>query len=118
MAVAEDKRRLGTRVTAIQAVVLVAFVLLTGGFWFFQIAQGDKFKEMAENNHTRTLPLRAPRGVIVDRHGRVMVENRNSFNISILREHSKDIDRTARMLADLTGVPETQIRDTLGPSSS
>jgi penicillin-binding protein 2 len=113
MAVAEDKRRLGTRVTAIQAVVLVAFVLLTGGFWFFQIAQGDKFKEMAENNHTRTLPLRAPRGVIVDRHGRVMVENRNSFNISILREHSKDIDRTARMLADLTGVPETQIRDTL-----
>jgi penicillin-binding protein 2 len=113
MAVAEDKRRLSARVTAIQAVVLAAFVLLVGGFWFFQIAQGDKFKEMAENNHTRTLPLRAPRGVIVDRHGRVIVENRNSFNISILREHSKDLDRTVRLLAELTGVAESQIRDTV-----
>jgi penicillin-binding protein 2 len=113
MAVAEDKRRLSARVTAIQAVVLAAFVLLVGGFWFFQIAQGDKFKEMAENNHTRTLPLRAPRGVIVDRHGQVLVENRNSFNISILREHSKDIDRTVRRLAELTGVPEQQILETV-----
>jgi penicillin-binding protein 2 len=113
MAVAEDKRRLSVRVTAIQTVVLAAFVLLAGGFWFFQIAQGDRFKEMAENNHTRTLPLRAPRGVIVDRHGRVLVENRNSFNISILREHSKDPDRTLRMLAELTGVPEAQLRDTV-----
>jgi penicillin-binding protein 2 len=113
MAVAEDKRRLSARVTAIQAVVLAAFVLLVGGFWFFQIAQGDKFKEMAENNHTRTLPLRAPRGVIVDRHGQVLVENRNSFNISILREHSKDIDGTVRRLAELTGVPEQQIRETV-----
>ena len=54
---------------------------------------------MAENNHQRTLALRAPRGVIFDRTGRVMVENRNSFNISIVREHTEDLDRTIRLLA-------------------
>jgi penicillin-binding protein 2 len=113
MAVPEDKRRLTARITAIQTVVLVAFALLLCGFWFFQIAQGEKFKEMAENNHQRTLPLRAPRGVILDRHGRVIVENRNSFNISILREQSKDLGHTIRMLAELTGVPEPQIQDTV-----
>src|SRR5918994_7171795 len=102
MAIAEDKRRLATRVTAIQAVVLVAFIALVGSFWFFQIAQHAKFKEMAENNHQRTLPLRAPRGVIFDRHGRVLVENRDSFNISILREHSKDLNRTIDLLATVT----------------
>ena len=92
------KRRLAARVTAHlrHRWCVGAFVLLVGGFWFFQIAQHDKFKEMAENNHQRTLPLRAPRGVIFDRHGRVLVENRNSFNISILREHSKDLERTIR----------------------
>jgi penicillin-binding protein 2 len=111
MAVAEDKRRLTTRITAIQTVVLVTFALLAGGFWFFQIAQGDKFKEMAENNHQRTLPLRAPRGVILDRHGRVIVENRNSFNISIMREQSKDLDRTIEVLADITGVPLQELAD-------
>jgi penicillin-binding protein 2 len=111
MAIAEDKRRIATRITIIQAVVLGAFVLLVGSFWFFQVAQHAKFKEMAENNHQRTLPLRAPRGVIFDRHGRVLVENRNSFNISILREHSKDLNRTIELLATVTRVPVEEIRE-------
>ena len=111
MAIAEDKKRLATRVTAIQAVVLSGFVLLVGGFWFFQIAQHTKFKEMAESNHQRTLPLRAPRGVILDRHGRVLVENRDSLNISILREHSKNIERTIEVLAAVTGVDAGEIRE-------
>src|SRR6185436_14640012 len=50
--------------------------------------------EMAENNHQRTLALRAPRGVMFDRNGKVLVENRNSFTISIIREHTKDMKRT------------------------
>jgi penicillin-binding protein 2 len=113
MAIAEDKRRLVLRVTAIQGFVLLAFLLLVGSFWFFQIAQHTKFKEMAENNHQRTLPLRAPRGIILDRNGRVLVENRNSFTISILREQAKDLDRTVRRLSAVTGVPEQEIRDTV-----
>ena len=111
MAIAEDKRRLVVRISAIQGVVLAAFVLLAGGFWFFQIAQHARFQEMAENNHQRTLPLRAPRGVILDRLGRVVVENRSSFNISILREHSKDLERTIELLARVTDVPAEEIRD-------
>jgi penicillin-binding protein 2 len=113
MAIAEDKRRLTTRVTAIQTVVLVGFALLVGSFWFFQIAQHEKFREMAENNHQRTLPLRAPRGVILDRHGRAIVENRNAFNISIMREQSKDLNRTVAILANVTGVPIEEIADTV-----
>jgi penicillin-binding protein 2 len=111
MAVAEDKRRLAARVTIIQAMVLVAFVLLVGGFWFFQIAQHQKFKELAENNHMRTLALRAPRGVIFDRNGRVLVENRSAFSISILREHTKDIAATIRRLSQVTGVSEQEMRE-------
>jgi penicillin-binding protein 2 len=113
MAIAEDKRRLVMRVTAIQGFVLLAFLLLVGSFWFFQIAQHTKFREMAENNHQRTLPLRAPRGIILDRNGRVVVENRNSFTISILREQAKDLDRTVRRLSAVTGVPEQEIRETV-----
>jgi penicillin-binding protein 2 len=111
MAIAEDKRRLTTRITAIQTVVLVAFVLLVGGFWFFQIARFDKFREMAENNHQRTLPLRAPRGIIFDRHNQVIVENRNAFNISIMREQSKDLNRTIAILADVIGVPYEELAE-------
>jgi penicillin-binding protein 2 len=66
---------------------------------------------MAENNHQRTLTLRAPRGVIFDRTGRLLVANRNAFNISIVREHTKDLDRTMRVLSTVTGVEEKSIRE-------
>jgi penicillin-binding protein 2 len=89
----------------------VYFAILVCSFWFLQVAQGEKFKEMAENNHQRLLPLRAPRGVMFDRHDRILVENRNAFNISILREHSKDLNQTIRRLSEVTGVDEAQIRE-------
>src|SRR4029453_10889694 len=59
------------------------------------------------------LSLRAPRGVMLDREGRVVVENRNSFNISILREHSKDLNATITRVADVTHVPADTIRETV-----
>ena len=111
MAIGEDKRRLTTRLNVLRVSVAVAFGLLACGFWFYQVVQHAKFKEMAENNHQRTLTLRAPRGIIFDRTGRLLVENRNSFNISIVREHTKDLDRTIRVLAAVTGVEEKIFRD-------
>jgi penicillin-binding protein 2 len=113
MAIAEDRRRLTTRLNTLRVAIAVAFGLLACGFWFFQVVQHAKFKEMAENNHQRTLTLRAPRGVIFDRTGKLLVENRNSFNISIVREHTKDIDRTIRVLASVTGADEKSIRETV-----
>jgi penicillin-binding protein 2 len=111
MAVAEDRRRIGTRLIAVRVAVAVYFAVLVCSFWFLQVAQHEKFKEMAENNHQRLLPLRAPRGVMFDRHDRLLVENRNAFNISILREHSKDLNQTIQRLAEVTGVPEAEIRE-------
>jgi penicillin-binding protein 2 len=111
MSVVEDRRRLQARVVMLRAAVVTLFALLLGGFWYFQIFQHAKFREMAENNHQRTLPLRAPRGVIFDRHGEVLVENRASFNISIMREHSRDLDRTVRLLAQVVGRDEQDLRE-------
>src|SRR5688572_12491934 len=111
MAVAEDRRRIGARLTVVRVAVALYFVVLVCSFWFLQVAQHTRYRELAENNHQRLLPLRAPRGVMLDRHGRILVENRNAFNISILREHSKDLDGTIRALAEVTQVPVTQIRE-------
>jgi penicillin-binding protein 2 len=113
MAIAEDRRRLASRLGWLRVSVLVVFGLLGGVFWFLQVGQHAKFQEMAENNHQRTLALRAPRGVIYDRNGHVLVENRSAFNISIVREHTRDLDRTIGNLARLTGVPEASVRETV-----
>src|SRR5262245_22028393 len=111
MAVVEDRRKVTMRLTALQYGVIVIFSMLAVSFWVLQIVQHAKFDEMAENNHQRTLALRAPRGLVFDRDGRVLVENRHSYSISIVREHTKDMNRTVRLLASVIGVDENRVRD-------
>ncbi len=109
----DDRRSLTLRLSVLQYTVAAGFALLAVGFWIFQIAQHEKFKEMAENNQLRRLPLPAPRGVLLDRNGKVLVENQDTLNIALVREQTKDVGNVLRTLADATGVPEAQLRDTL-----
>ena len=91
----------------------LVFVALAISFWNFQIGQHARFSEMAENNHQRTLPLRAPRGVVFDRDGRVLVENRYSLNISLVRERVEDLDESLSLLARVTNIPLQAVYDVI-----
>jgi penicillin-binding protein 2 len=107
----EERQTLATRIMVLRVGAVVLFALLAVCFWFFQIIQHAKFQEMAENNHQRELPLRAPRGVLFDRDGRVLVENRPSFNVSIVRLHTTNLDRTIRLLAAVAGTDERRMQE-------
>jgi len=107
----EERRSVTLRLAVMQYSVAALFAALAVSFWYLQVAQHQKFRTMAENNHQRRLTLRAPRGILFDRHGKVLVENRYAFTISLVREHTKDIDRTLRMLAAAAGVDVKPLRD-------
>ena len=111
MALHEDRRRIGIRLSVLQYGLIVLFTALAVSFWVLQVVQHEKFKEMAENNIQRTLPLRAPRGVVFDREGRVLVENRHAFSISIVREHTTDLKETIRVLSKTLGLEEAGVRE-------
>src|SRR5207253_5759375 len=111
MAFTEDRRKITIRLAILQYVVVVTFSVLAVGFWVVQVVQHAKYEEMAENNHQRTLALRAPRGLVFDRGGAVLVENRHSYSISIVREHTEDLNRTIRLLAGVLGVDEARVRE-------
>jgi penicillin-binding protein 2 len=111
MALHEDRRRIGVRLSMLQGIIVGAFSLLAVSFWALQVVQHAKFEEMAENNHQRTLALRAPRGIVFDRNGQVLVENRHSYSISIVREHTKDLKRTIQLLASVLNLPEAGVRE-------
>ncbi len=113
MASHEARRQAGVRLSVLQYLITVLFTVLAVSFWILQVVQHDKFEEMAENNHQRTLALRAPRGVVFDRDGRVLVENRHSYSISIVREHTKDLNRTIQLVASVLGLPEAHVRETV-----
>src|SRR4029453_11544933 len=100
----EDRRRITIRIVVLQVALGIIFTALAFSFWYFQVVQNAKFEELAANNHQRTIALRAPRGVMFDRDGRPLVKNRSSFAISIVREHTKDMGRTVRVLSEVAGL--------------
>jgi len=58
------------RLSLLRYAVVVIFVLLLIGFWQLQVVRSDYYANLAERNRIRTLPVMAPRGLIVDREGR------------------------------------------------
>src|SRR5215213_6494669 len=109
----EDRRRVGFRLTVLQSIITVLFSILAVSFWVLQVVQHEKFLEMAENNHQRTLALRAPRGMVFDRNGELLVRNRQAYSISIDREHTTDLNRTVRLVSSVLGIDETRVRETV-----
>ena len=107
----EDRRRIGVRLSVMQYFVIGLFSVLAVSFWVLQVAEHAKFEEMAENNNQRTVPLRAPRGVVFDRDGQVLVENRHAYSISIVREHTKDLNATIRLLAHVLQLDPAGVKE-------
>ena len=106
---AREGRHSKALIALFQGGVVLVFVILLGAFWNFQVGQHERFLEMAENNHQRRLSLRAPRGVLFDRNDRVLVENRHSLNISLVRERVSDLTETLRRLSEVVAVNESEL---------
>src|SRR5690242_11746801 len=65
------------------------FLFLISGFWELQIRNPEVYRERAEENSIKSIPVLAPRGKILDRDGRVIVDNHDSFSALLLRETLK-----------------------------
>jgi penicillin-binding protein 2 len=87
------------RLTAVQYVVLFIFLLLAYGLWRLQVMQSDKYSLLAEQNRIRNVPILAPRGKILDREGRIIVDNYPSFSALLLRDSSRDLNADADAIA-------------------
>jgi penicillin-binding protein 2 len=87
------------RLTAVQYMILIVFLILAYGLWRLQVMQSDFYASLAERNRVRTVPILAPRGKILDREGRVIVKNYPSFSALLLRDSSRDLYADADLIA-------------------
>src|SRR5215207_3646267 len=107
--VREHRDDLVQRVRLLAGIVAGVLVLIGAGFWFVQIVQGDYYRELAENNRLRKLPIQAPRGLIFDRHGRLLVENVPSYNLMLDRSRSADLARGLAFVAGALARPPEEL---------
>src|SRR6195256_4188280 len=87
------------RLTAVQYIVLFIFLLLAYGLWRLQVMQSGKYAQLAEQNRVRNVPILAPRGKILDREGRIIVDNYPSFSALLLRDSTRDLNADAETIA-------------------
>jgi penicillin-binding protein 2 len=105
----EDRQSLYTRLLGMRVTAIVLFVFMGSAFWVLQVLQYAEYSERAANNYTRTIPLLAPRGIVFDRNGEVLVNNRRSFRLAIARELTTDLKGTIQRLAAVTGTNEADL---------
>src|SRR5919108_637350 len=75
--------QLAWRVAILGGVALVAFAVIFFRLWYLQVLSGDKYLAEANDNRVREIKVQAPRGEIVDRDGRVLVENRVGYAVKV-----------------------------------
>ena len=97
MRVGEHKEALVGRVRVLSGVVGVCLGVIAGAFWFVQVVRGSYYRDLAENNRLRKVAIKAPRGSIHDRNGRVMVENLPSYNLLLDRSRAARLHRQPRV---------------------
>jgi penicillin-binding protein 2 len=108
-----DEKVPGSRLTAVQYIILVIFLVLAYGLWRLQVVQSDFYAALAEKNKTREVPILAPRGKILDREGRTIVDNYPSFTALLLRDSTRDLSGDADMIAQGLHLDPKEVRERL-----
>jgi penicillin-binding protein 2 len=98
---------------ATQYIVVLVLVVLATGMWRLQVLGADSYRQLAEANRIRKDPVRAPRGKIFDREGRILVDNYPSVSCYLLREQAKDVQADVPMIARGLNLPVEQVETTL-----
>lgn len=113
MKIGEHREALQLRVRVLSRITGIALGVLALAFWFVQVVQGSHYRELAENNRLRRLPVEAPRGTIVDRHGRVLVENLPAYNLLLDRSRGDDLAASLDFAAQVLARPRGELEQLL-----
>lgn len=92
-------QNLSIRIGAVQIIGFILLTLLGVRLYYLQINRGDYYKEKAENQRIRKIPIPAPRGAIFDRNGKLLVDSRPTFNVTLAHEPIKNINPVDRLEA-------------------
>ena len=91
----DSSQNLRARLRFVQGLVVLMLGLLSVRLYVLQVVRGERYAEIAENQRRRRLPIPAPRGVIFDREGKVLVDSRPIYNVILSREDVKGKDLNA-----------------------
>ncbi len=113
MPLGRDEKVPQLRLNAVQYGILGIFLILVFGLWRLQVVGNDYYSQLAEKNRIRNIPILAPRGKILDREGRIIVDNYPSFSALLLRDATRNVWNDVPAIAAGLHMEADDVRDRL-----
>jgi penicillin-binding protein 2 len=101
----ENRRIVDSRFIWANVMILVITSLLMVRLWYVQIYRGDYYKRVAEENRFQEIEITAPRGIIYDRNGSVVLGNRPYFDMVMFPQYLRDKETTFAAMSKLLHTP-------------
>lgn len=80
--------------------------VLAGRMYYLQVVEADRYRMLAEDNRINLRLLPPPRGRVVDRFGRLIAVNKQTYQLVLVREQSPDLEETLDALAQIIDMDE------------
>jgi penicillin-binding protein 2 len=107
----KEQRLFERRALIAGALIGVLALVLFARLVTLQVVRHDYYTDLSQGNRVRIEPLPAPRGLILDRNGTVLAENRPAYQLELVREEVSDLDATLQRLSDIGLIPADDIDD-------
>jgi penicillin-binding protein 2 len=99
------------RLNGLMFFLFAAFTILVIRLFYLQIIEGEEYRRLSENNCIRLQSIDAPRGLIFDKNRNLLVDNRPSFDLSIIVRDAKPVEETVQKLAQYINTPKEELMD-------
>lgn len=93
------------------ASILLLFLLLAVKLYYLQFIQYEKYKKLSEDNRIRILRVKAERGFLKDKNGDILVKNAPSYNLSVVRENTQDLDALLEKIKNIVDIDINEAKD-------
>jgi len=104
-----ENRMFLSRTVAIFIFILLLVCGLVGRLVYLQVVGHEHYSTMAKSNRIKIVPLPPTRGIIYDRHGRVLAENIATYSLELIPEQIKNLDETLERLQLLLDISDEKI---------
>ncbi len=105
----DDVKEYQERYSYLYGIILVVFLILFGRLWFLQIIKGSEFKRFSEQNQIKEERNPAPRGMVLDRNGQILVDSLPTFNVTLTPQYTVNLEKTALELAPILSLNKDEI---------
>lgn len=102
---AKERRLVNKRLIACALFVFAVSCALVVRLYILQVVEFDYHSTISENNRVHVLPIPPTRGLIYDRNGVLLADNRPSYNLTITRERTIDVNQELDEVIDLLHLP-------------